>query len=59
MKYVVFILFCIFALQNDSTKVDSAKIQSMDIQQKIDNTNNKLDSIIAILKKDTINNKKR
>ena len=57
MKYLILILFCIF-VQTDSTKVDTVKVQSIDIQQKFDNTNNKLDSIIAILK-DTINNKKR
>lgn len=55
MKYLILILFCIFALQNDSTKVDSVK--SIDIQKKFDNTNNKLDSIISILN-DTIKNKK-
>lgn len=55
MKYLILILFCIF-VQTDSTKVDTVKVQSIDIQQKFDNTNNKLDSIIAILK-DTINKK--
>ena len=53
MKYAVLILFCIFA-QTDTVKVDT--VQSIIIQ--IDNTNSKLDSIIAILQ-DTINNKKR
>ena len=56
MKYAVLILFCIFA-QTDTVKVDT--VQSINIQQKIDNTNSKLDSIIAILKQDTIKNKKR
>jgi hypothetical protein len=50
MKYLVLILFCIF-VQTDTVKVDSVVAQ--DIQQKIDNTNSKLDSIIAILR-DTI-----
>ncbi len=51
MKYAVLILFCIFA-QTDTVKVDTTVIQS--INQKFDSTNSKLDSIIAILKKDTI-----
>ena len=56
MKYAVLILFCIFA-QTDTAKVDTIIVQN--IHQKIDSTNSKLDSIISILKKDTINNKKR
>ncbi len=51
------ILFCIFA-QTDSVKVDTTKIQQAQSMHKdLDNTNSKLDSIIAILKKDTIKNK--
>ena len=53
------ILFCIFA-QTDSVKVDTMKIQQVQSMHKdLDNTNSKLDSIIAILEKDTIKNKKR
>ena len=58
MKYLILILFYIFALQNDSTKVDSVVVKSIDTQKKFDNTNNKLDSIISILN-DTIKNQKR
>jgi len=58
MKYIVLILFLIFGLQNDTIKVDTVYVpQSKQVQQ-VDKMNNKLDSIIAILKKDTINNKK-
>lgn len=54
MKYLMLILFCIFA-QTDSIKVDTTKIQQVQSMHKdLDNYNNKLDSIIAILKKDTI-----
>ena len=59
MKYIVLILFCTFA-QTDSIKVDTVIVnQSMAMQKSFDKTNNKLDSIIAILEKDTIKNKKR
>ncbi len=59
MKYLMLILFCIFA-QTDSVKVDTTKIQQAQSMHKdLDSTNNKLDSIIAILKQDTIKNKKR
>lgn len=54
MKYLILILFCTFGLQNDSTKVDSIEMQSIAVQENLDKTNNKLDSIIAILKRDTI-----
>ena len=54
MKYAVLILFCIFA-QTDTVKIDT--VQSINIQQKFDKTNSKLDSIITILQ-DTIKNKK-
>ena len=58
MRYIVLILFCIFT-QTDSIKVDTMKIQQVQsIHKDLDKTNNKLDSIIAILKRDTINNKK-
>ncbi len=58
MKYIVLILFSVFVLQNDTTKVDTVKVQqSIVIQKDLDNINNNLDSIIAILKKDTIKKK--
>lgn len=58
MKYIVLILFSIFVLQNDTTKVDTVKVQqSIVIQKDLDNINNNLDSIIAILKKDTLKRK--
>ena len=48
------ILFCIF-VQTDSIKVDTMKIQqAQSILKDLDSTNSKLDSIIAILKRDTI-----
>jgi len=54
VKYIVLILFCVFG-QTDTIKVDTIKMQhSQSIQKDIDNINNNLDSIIAILKKDTI-----
>ena len=57
MKYLMLILFCIFA-QTDSVKVDTMKIQqAQSIHKNLDNTNSKLDSIIAILKRDTIKRK--
>ena len=57
MKYIVLILFCAF-VQTDSIKVDTIKIQqAQSIHKDLDNTNSKLDSIIAILKKDTIKRK--
>ena len=60
MKYIVLILFSVFVLQNDTTKVDTVKVQqSIVIQKDLDNINNNLDSIIAILKKDTLRNKKQ
>ena len=60
MKYLVLILFCTFALQNDTTKADSVVVrQVQSVQEKFDNMNNKLDSLITILEqKDTIKNKK-
>jgi hypothetical protein len=55
VKHLMLILFCIFGLQNDSTKVDTTRMQqSISIQKKVDKTNSKLDSIIAILQNDTI-----
>ncbi len=58
MKYIVLILFCVFSLQNDTVKVDTAKVQhSQSIQKDLDNINCNLDSIIAILKKDTLKRK--
>jgi len=61
MKYLVLILFCTFALQNDTTKADSVVVrQVQSVQEKFDNMNNKLDSLITILEqKDTITNKKQ
>ena len=57
MRYIALILFCTFA-QVDTIKVDTVYVpQSKQVQQ-VDKMNNKLDSIIAILKRDTINNKK-
>ena len=57
MKYLMLILFCAF-VQTDSIKVDTIKIQqAQSIHKDLDNTNSKLDSIIAILKKDTIKRK--
>ena len=54
MKYLILILFCIFA-QTDSIEVDTMKIQqAQSIHKDLDNANSKLDSIIAILKRDTI-----
>ena len=55
MKYIVLILFLACGLQNDTIKVDTVYVPQL---QQVDKMNNKLDSIIAILKKDTINNKK-
>ena len=58
MKYAVLILFCIFALQNDTTKVDTIVVQQAQAMQKnFDTMNNKLDSLISILENDTIKNK--
>jgi len=54
MRYIVLILF--LALQNDTIKVDTVYVPKQ--VQQVNKMNNKLDSIIAILKKDTINNKK-
>ena len=59
MKFIVFILFAAFSLQNDTTKVDtvsSAKIiiKQQQIEKTINNMNHNLDSLIATLKKDTI-----
>ena len=57
MKYAVLILFCVFS-QTDTVKIDTAKVQhSQSIQKDLDNINCNLDSIIAILKKDTIKRK--
>ena len=57
MKYIVLILFCVFG-QTDTVKVDTIKVQhSQSIQKDLDNINNNLDSIIAILKKDTLKKK--
>ena len=57
MKYLMLILFCVF-VQTDSIKVDTVIIQqSQSIQKDLDNINNNLDSIIAILKNDTIKKK--
>ena len=58
MKYLILILFLTFALQNDTIKVDTVIIQQ-EIQKNLKEITNDLDSIIAILKRDTINNKKR
>ncbi len=57
MKYLIGILFLIFisGTQTDTTKVDTVH---QEIHQNLEIINNDLDSIIAILKKDTINNKK-
>ena len=58
MKYIVLILFSVFVLQNDTIKVDTVKVQqSIVIQKDLDNINNNLDSIIAILEKDTLKRK--
>jgi len=55
MKYLVLILFCTFVLQSDTTKVDTMVVQqAQSVQKKFDSMNSKLDSIIAILEKDTI-----
>ena len=51
MKYIALILFLVCG---DTIKVDTVYVPQL---QQIDKMNNKLDSIIAILK-DTINNKK-
>jgi len=51
---MMLILFCIFALQNDTTIKDSVEVDTFKIQQDLDIINSDLDSIIAILKKDTI-----
>lgn len=57
MKYIVLILFCVFG-QTDTVKVDTVVVQqSQSIQKDLDNINNNLDSIIAILKKDTLKKK--
>ena len=58
MKHLILILFLICGLQNDTIKVDTAKVQhSQSIQKDPDNINCNLDSIIAILKKDTVKRK--
>ena len=58
MKYVVLILFCTFALQSDTTKVDTIVVQQVQsVQKNFDTMNNKLDSLITILENDTINKK--
>jgi hypothetical protein len=47
------ILFCTFV--SDTTKVDTIAVQQVQaVQKKFDTMNSKLDSIIEILKKDTI-----
>ena len=57
MKYLMLILFCAFT-QTDSIKVDTVMVEhSQSIQKDLDNINCNLDSIIAILKKDTIKKK--
>lgn len=57
MKYIVLILFCVFG-QTDTVKVDTVVVQqSQSIQKDLDNINTNLDSIIAILKKDTLKKK--
>ena len=59
MKSFILILFCTFAFQSDTTKVDTIVIQQAHaIQKNFDNMSNKLDSIIAVLAQDTIKNKK-
>lgn len=59
MKYLIGILFLTFTLgtQTDSVKVDTAVHQQ--IKENINHINCDLDSIIAILKNDTIRNKKQ
>ncbi len=57
MKYLIEILFLTFisGTQTDTVRVDTVH---QEIHQNLEIINNDLDSIIAILKKDTINNKK-
>ena len=58
MKFLVLILFCTFVFQSDTTKVDTIVVhQAHVVQKKLDNMNNKLDSLFSILAKDTINKK--
>ena len=56
MKYIILILFCTLIPQRDTTRTDTIVVEQS-IQKDLDKNNNKLDSIIAILKQDTINKK--
>ena len=57
MKLLVLILFCTFGFQSDSIKVDTVRIeQAKSIQKIFDESDSKIDSIIAIL--DSLKSKK-
>ena len=59
MKTLVLILFCTFALQSDTIKVDTMVIQQVQIvYEKFNIIDTKLDSLITILE-DTITHKKQ
>lgn len=59
MRYVILILFFAFIAQADTVRVDSTvAIRTAKIQKRMDHDLNQLDSIIAALKKDTLNKKK-